>query len=162
MSLVNRAGLQPYKNALEKLPFVKSAEFHRAHDVRLDAELVVKTQTKKFRFAVETKPAFLGRDTTERVIALAPSVRQREGVPLLLVAPYIPRPTGERLIDAGVDFVDKYGNVHIRLGDEFKQSYLDAELRSERQKRGLRDLQPPRSCLCSAQTPTRLTCQFAS
>lgn len=116
---MNIAALQPYLDALEKLPFVKRAEFHRAKDARLDAELVVQTQTKKFRFAVETKPTFLGRDTTERVIALAPSVRQREGVPLILVAPYIPRPTGERLIDAGVDFVDKYGNVHIRLGSEF-------------------------------------------
>jgi hypothetical protein len=132
MILVNKAGLQPYRDALEKLPFVKSAEFHRAHDVRLDAELVVKTQTKKFRFAVETKPSFLGRDTTERVIALAPSVRQREGVPLLLVAPYIPRPTGERLIDAGVDFVDKYGNVHIRLGNEFQAVILGRGIRERK------------------------------
>jgi hypothetical protein len=35
-----------------------------------------------------------------------------------LVARYIPRPTGERLADAGVNFVDRLGNMHLALGKD--------------------------------------------
>jgi hypothetical protein len=36
----------------------------------------------------------------------------------LLLARYIPRPTGERLAAAGVNFVDRVGNMHLALGDD--------------------------------------------
>jgi hypothetical protein len=36
----------------------------------------------------------------------------------LLAARYVPRPTGERLVEAGVNFVDRAGNVHLRLGED--------------------------------------------
>lgn len=37
----------------------------------------------------------------------------------MLFTPYVPQPTGERLAEAGVNFVDEIGNVHLQLGDKY-------------------------------------------
>ncbi|MGH9160109.1 MAG: type IV toxin-antitoxin system AbiEi family antitoxin [Vicinamibacteraceae bacterium] len=80
------------------------------------ALLALKTAKRTFRFAVEAKRTFLDRALTNAVIAEHSTVLRQRRVPLLLIARYIPRPTGERLANAGVNFVDRPGNIHLALG----------------------------------------------
>jgi hypothetical protein len=83
----------PFLDQLSASPFVRAAE------------------------AVEQEPALGSRrfDAMVRAIAVAArdlSMRKRK---MLLFARYIPQPTAQRLMDAGVAVVDFAGNVHLQL-----------------------------------------------
>ena len=47
-----------------------------------------------------------------------------EKKPPLLVARYIPRPSAERLLEAGINFVDGAGNIHLKLGKSFERTIV--------------------------------------
>lgn len=44
--------------------------------------------------------------------------------PLLLLARYIARPSAERLIESGVNFLDRAGNVHLVLGRNYERTII--------------------------------------
>jgi hypothetical protein len=54
---------------------------------------------------------------------------------VLILARYIPRPTGERLAEAGINFVDAEGNMHLGLGKKY-QSLILGKVRKSRSSEG--------------------------
>ena len=44
--------------------------------------------------------------------------------PLLLFARYIPRPSADRLVQSGVNFLDQMGNIHLSLGENYVRTVL--------------------------------------
>jgi hypothetical protein len=113
--------LAPYLDHLRGLPFVRhvvlvTQPVHGA--ARPDACVRLKTRTRTFTFVLEAKRTFLDRALTNAVIAEHHARLRTHRPALLLVARYIPRPTGERLAAAGVNFVDRPGNIHLNLGED--------------------------------------------
>lgn len=114
--------LAPYLDHLRELPFVRHIEV--AQDPALEpfpghALIKLRTRRRVFRLALETKRTFLDQALTNAVIAKHRETLRRHRIPVLLAARYIPRPTGERLAEAGVNFVDRPGNIHVKLGDDY-------------------------------------------
>lgn len=111
LSLVS-ATLAPFLESLEKIPFVKAVD--RRDGAGAGLELRVETSSGEVDFCVEVKRSYLDTSATSAVIAEATEAK-RKGSAFLLLARYIPRPTAERLIEAGVNFVDVAGNGHLVL-----------------------------------------------
>jgi hypothetical protein len=100
---------------LRELPFAREVELAGpALQGDDEAALKLRTARRTFTFALLVKQTFLDRALTNAVIAEHAAHKTKR--PILLVARYIPRPTGERLADAGVNFVDRLGNMHLALG----------------------------------------------
>lgn len=113
--------LTAYLDRLRELPFVRDVAVTASppqKTVRPDAVVKVRTPRRTFGFALEIKRTFLDRALTNAIIAEHGALLRKLGLPLLLMARYIPRPTGERLAEAGVNFVDVPGNIHLRLGQD--------------------------------------------
>ena len=112
-----------YLGHLRELPFVRQIEVVEqavlAAPTPADALIKVHTPRRVFRLVLETKRTFLDEGLTNAVIAKHRETVRTHRVPLLLAARYIPRPTGERLAEAGVNFVDRPGNIHVKLGDDY-------------------------------------------
>jgi hypothetical protein len=85
----------------------------------IDALVTLDTPRRAFKLGLEIRQTFLDRTATSALIAEHLRVEREHHLPLLLAARYVPRPTGERLADAGVNFVDRVGNIHLRLGDDY-------------------------------------------
>jgi hypothetical protein len=115
--------VQPYLDQLRELPFVVDVAFLPA-SAGLDGTLTVSTPAGSFRFAVELKTSFLDKALTNAIAALSARLAQHQNQRLLLLARYVPRPTGERLIAAGVNFVDLAGNMHLALGENYTRTIL--------------------------------------
>src|SRR5690349_4224399 len=115
----DQAGLGPYLDRLGELPFVRDVsivDLPVTPDGDPSAMLKIVAPGRTFTFALTVKRTFLDRALTNAVIA-AQTARRGEDPPVLLIARYIPRATGERLAEAGVNFVDRAGNIHLRLGE---------------------------------------------
>lgn len=111
----------------------KSAE--RPPDV--DAVATIETAHRSFRLGVEVKRTFLSQSATNAVIADHLRLKREHRLALLLAARYVPRPTGERLAAAGVNFVDRVGNIHLDLGDAYQVLVLGRrDIRPEPASRG--------------------------
>ena len=119
-------GLAPYLDRLRELPFVRDvsiADLPQKGDRHPSAILKIAAPRRLFTFALEVKRTFLDRALTNALIATQVA-RRKQDLPLFLIARYVPRSTGERLAEAGVNFVDRAGNVHLRLGDHYQASVL--------------------------------------
>lgn len=115
--------VQPYLEQLRALPFVREVAFAPASP-GADGALTVSTPAGSFRFAVEVKTSFLDRALANAIAALSARLARDHDQRLLLLGPYIPRPTGERLIAAGVNFLDLAGNMHLGLGENYSRTVL--------------------------------------
>jgi hypothetical protein len=107
-----------YLEPLNALPFVQALDIEltpRAADRGVDAEVKVTTPRRTFKLAAVFKRSYLDQVSVNGLIAQQALVRD----PLLLVARYIPAPTGERLAPAGINFVDAVGNLHLNLGGQY-------------------------------------------
>jgi len=116
------APLAPFLDRLREVPFVRALELTTAPgrgQAPGEPVLRVRTARRTFPLALEIKRTFLDRTVTNAIIA-EHAAHRKHGRDLLLLARYIPRPTGERLADAGVNFVDYPGNVHLRLGKDYQ------------------------------------------
>jgi hypothetical protein len=104
----------------------------------VDAIATIETARRSFRLGVEVKRTFLSQSATGAVIADHLRLEREHRLPVLLAARYIPRPTGERLAAAGVNFVDRVGNIHLNLGDAYHALILGRrDIRPEPASRGL-------------------------
>ena len=110
-----------YLERLRAIPFVRDVQVAwepRSRERDVDGVVTLRTRRRAFRLAVEVKRTFLDRTSTNALIAEHLRLTRERGLPLLLAARYVPRPTGERLAEAGVSFVDRVGNVHLTLGED--------------------------------------------
>ena len=105
--------LEPYIEQLKSVPYVKRVRPETDHALA-DSVLRIRTAAGDFVLAVELKRSYLDRTVTNALLAMA---ARRRGSPVIVFARYISRPIGERLVAAGVNFVDRVGNLHLRLGD---------------------------------------------
>jgi len=114
--------LTTYLDRLRELPFVRGVKLTplKLGPYDPNAALILKTPRRGFKLGVEVKRTFLDRALTNALIAQHTALQRRHGLPLFLAARYIPRPTGERLAQAGVNFVDRAGNIHLKLGDAYQ------------------------------------------
>jgi len=132
---VNRErDLAGHLDRLRGLPFVRDVriEWETERGERdVDALVTLRTPHRTFKLGLEVKRTFLDRGATSGLIAEHLRLQREHRLPLLLAARYVPRPTGERLADAGVNFVDRAGNIHLRLGEDHNVLVL-----------GRRDAQP--------------------
>ncbi|MPY86914.1 MAG: hypothetical protein GEU99_03235 [Luteitalea sp.] len=113
--------LAPYLDRLREVPFVRDVALATPPaqgTLGPNTVLKLKTPRRTFPLAVDLKRTFLDRALTNAIIAEHGARLRNRGLPLLLLARYIPRPTGERLAEAGVNFVDQPGNIHLALGDD--------------------------------------------
>lgn len=112
--------LNRYLDRLRVLPFVKRLDVKLQSqvisDLGFDAEIKVHTPRRTFKFAAEFKGSYLDHTSVSGIIALQKYLSGRLNTPLLLVARYIPATTGDLLAQAGVNFVDRAGNVNLNLG----------------------------------------------
>lgn len=117
MPSAEQEAVEPYLDQLREVPFVRSARFlgtaSRADgDGLIDLDLADGTRTS---LQLELKASHLGADAGRY---LRPRFGQNPAA-WLLAAPHIGAPLGESLTQLGVNFVDRQGNCHLRIGDRF-------------------------------------------
>ncbi len=110
--------LKPFLAHLRALPFVDDAAPDergqaRREGKRIDGLLRIRTPKQRYRLFYELKRTNIGYTTADGVIAQA---KRHPEHPWILFAPYIPRPMGEYLAAAGLNFVDEVGNCRLELG----------------------------------------------
>jgi hypothetical protein len=105
--------LDIYIEQIKRVPYVKGVCVESRVPPE-DAVLRIRTTAGDFTLALEVKRSYLDRTITNSLLALA---ARPSRLPVIVFARYISRPSGERLATAGVNFVDRVGNVHLHLGD---------------------------------------------
>jgi hypothetical protein len=104
----------PFREQLLRLPYIKEASITSSNNKHLDGTLELRAHSRKFEFPIEIKRSFLTTSITNGLIS-----RVKNEKPLMLFARYISRQTGERLAEAGINFVDEAGNMNVALGNDF-------------------------------------------
>jgi len=138
---------------LRQLPFVRDAQLaagapqRHLHYGDFGPLVRLHTPAGDFEFVTEIKRSYLDLSITNALIAVAKRVKQEENKPFLLFARYVPRPTGERLIDAEVNFVDFAGNIHVNLEPHYHWTVLGR-------------LEPSRNLKTALPTPATLQVMF--
>jgi|SRR5688572_1261228 len=118
---------EQYLNKIRALEFVKDARltpFPRSSHGSADRGVRIRTPKGTYAFTVETKSSYLDRSTLNATISHANALSRTSHHPVLLLARYIPRPSGEKLVEAGVNFVDLAGNMHLSLDNNYVRTVL--------------------------------------
>ncbi|MGH9517424.1 MAG: type IV toxin-antitoxin system AbiEi family antitoxin [Terriglobales bacterium] len=119
--------VEPFLDQFRRLPFVKGLDFSiqsRNGDSGIDGVLKVRTQDGTYTFLVEQKRSYLDRGILNVVIDQSKRGAKNRHDPLLLLARFIPKPSAERLIEAGVNFLDQAGNMHLVLGRKYERTIV--------------------------------------
>jgi len=119
--------VDPFLEEIRRLPFVKGLDFSqqsRGVDPGTDGILKVRAPDGIYAFLVEQKRSYLDRGILNALIAQAKLSAKNRHEPLLLLARFIPKPSAERLIDAGVNFLDQVGNMHLVLGRNYERTII--------------------------------------
>lgn len=123
--------LEPYIERLKGLPFVRGLKVHRHPNPEVDGEIKIRPPEGTYVLMYELEHTYLGKPLTNATIAFAKALKQKHGLDTIVLAPYIPRPTGERLADAGLNFIDQHGNIYIDLGGRY-QALVLGKVRADR------------------------------
>jgi len=119
--------MAPFLEQLRTLHFVTDLDFSVkgcGGDSGIDGILKVRTPKGTYAFLVEQKRSYLDRGILNALVAQAKLRAENHGDPLLLLARYIPRPSAERLIESGVNFLDQAGNMHLVLGRNYERTII--------------------------------------
>ncbi len=119
--------LAPFLEQLRTLHFVSDLDFSaegRGNDPGIDGLLKVRTPKGTYAFLVEQKRSYLDRGILNALVAQAKLNAKEHREPFLLLARYIPRPSAERLIESGVNFLDQAGNMHLVLGPNYARTII--------------------------------------
>jgi hypothetical protein len=108
-----------FLDALKALPFVTRVAWSEATG-KIDGRLTLQAGEERFTLDVVQKRSYLDRASLHALIALASAGTHR----VILFARYVPRPAGEQLVAAGVNFLDQSGNVHLALGKRYARTVL--------------------------------------
>jgi hypothetical protein len=125
VNTVPQSGFGPYLEKLREIEFVKALRFAGSsgqNDMGIDGVLTIETPRGKFAFSVEHKNSYLDRTVLNAFIVQAKHYAGKR--PLLLFARYVPRPSADRLVQSGVNFLDQMGNIHLALGDNYVRTVL--------------------------------------
>lgn len=124
---MDKTQTKQYVNKIQMLEFVKDAKFGPAPDmgnIHPDGMLKIRAPKGSYAFIIETKGSYLDSSTLNAIISHATVSLKTNPHPLLLFARYVPRPSAERLIQAGINFVDLAGNMHLALDNDYVRTVL--------------------------------------
>jgi len=117
----------------------------RARDNRVpnevDAKLVVRTNTGQLVYLVEVKRALSTPRLEHLLLQLARYTRGTNAKPLVL-SDYVPPGVAERLVRAGVNFVDAAGNIYLQWPNKLHIQIQGAHPKKLPETRGERLSQP--------------------
>jgi len=123
---VPKPWLKPYFEKLRELDFVRKLDFKsvaQVNDIGVDGKLTIKTPKGSFAFSLARKNSYLDGALLNAFIIQSKHHAVKEQ-PLLVLARYIPRPSAERLVSAGVNFLDRTGNMHLGLGENYVRTVI--------------------------------------
>jgi hypothetical protein len=124
---IAQSQLSPYLEQLRTLDFVKAVEFSspaKRNAAEANGILEIDTPEGKFSLLVELKSSYLDRTHINALITLAKHYAEKYHYPMLLLARYLPAPSAEKLAEAGVNFLDRVGNMHLTLGKHFGRTII--------------------------------------
>lgn len=116
--------LKTYLNKISLLDFIRRHELSQPSRGDVNSSLALWTPKGKFTFLVEQKGSYLDQSSLNAFISQAKHLTRVHRRPLLLFARYVPEPSAERLISAGINFVDQVGNMHLALGDSYVRTVI--------------------------------------
>jgi hypothetical protein len=119
--------IDPFLEQIRGLPFIKSLDFsreNRAVDSPADGILKLRTPKGTYSFLVEQKRSYLDRGILNALVSQAQLNAKRRREPLLLLARFVPKPSAERLVQSGVNFLDQVGNMHLVLGRDYERTII--------------------------------------
>jgi len=118
--------LGPYLERLRSLDFVRGIELSRnarLADRLADSILRLRTPKGAFTFDIELKNSYIDRGLLNALISQAQH-RPQKGHAWLLLARYLPLPSAEKLVESGVNFLDRAGNMHLTLGSHYTRTII--------------------------------------
>lgn len=114
----------PFLEAIRGLRFVRKIWVKEEKARGTNEELTIHTKDSGFPFRLEAKLSYVDRALLQTLVASTKAQGGKNAPPLLLFARYIPQPSAEVLIEAGVNFVDLAGNIHLQLGDDYSWTFV--------------------------------------
>jgi hypothetical protein len=117
----------PAIQALQRIPFVREVRLRMPGKgaQHFGLEVSLRTSAKAFTLYAEDKRSFLTRGTVTEFQAWARQypllLKKRQ---ILLLGRHIPRPIGESLVEAGINFADDAGNVHLTLDNNYSWTVM--------------------------------------
>jgi hypothetical protein len=121
------ADLKPFIAHVKETGFINDVQLHakstKDQGMNVNGWLRLITPKGTRTVPYEIRNSFIDRASANAIMALANTFRRHKHQ-LLLLARYIPRPTGERLMAAEVNFVDLAGNIHLKLGTQYQKTIL--------------------------------------
>ena len=124
---------EPFLAALRELSFVARTVVAKPRPQETGdlAATISDRRGRQYRFRGEFRSSYLDRPSVHAVVANALQHQRDGGCPTLVFARYVPLPTAEQFLEAGVNFVDLAGNLHLVLGDRYERTIMG---RAESQK----------------------------
>jgi hypothetical protein len=117
--------VKPYLDKISELDFVRRNELTEARGKdAMDAYLNLWTPEGEFTFLIEQKGSYFDRSSLNAFVSQAKHLTETYHKPLLLFTRYVPGPSAERLISAGINFVDQVGNMHLALGEHYVRTVI--------------------------------------
>lgn len=104
--------LAAYLERLSELPFIEDVKIVDAYRGDADAKLEVATPTGRVRLLVDLKRSHLSAEAVRQIDDLDAA---RSG--WILFAPHVGAPLGAALEARGINFIDRSGNCHLRIGN---------------------------------------------
>lgn len=127
MDMMNTGQAEQYLSRIRTLEFVRNAKLAPVPNLgtlRPDGMLTIRTPKGSYVFMIETKSSYLDRSTLNAIITHANLSLKGPKHPVLLFARYVPAPSAEKLIQAGINFVDLAGNMHLTLDNDYVRTVL--------------------------------------
>ena len=117
---------EPFLAALRELSFVARTDLAepRPQETGDLAATISDRRGRHYRFRGEFRSSYLDRPSVHAVVANALQHQRDGGCPTLVFARYVPLPTAEQFLEAGVNFVDLAGNLHLVLGDRYERTIM--------------------------------------
>src|ERR1035438_5868604 len=117
---------EPFLAALRDLSFIARSDVAKPRPQETGdlAVSISDREGRHFRFRGELKTSYLDRPSVHNVAANAREYQRDAGCPTLVFARYVPLPTAEQFLEAGVNFVDLAGNLHLVLGDRYERTIM--------------------------------------
>ncbi len=127
MDMTNVEQTEQYLSRIRTLEFVRNAKLVPVPNLgpwHPDGMLTIRTPKGPYVFMIETKSSYLDRSTLNAIIMHANLTLKGPKHPVLLFARYVPVPSAEKLIQAGINFVDLAGNMHLSLNTDYVRTVL--------------------------------------
>src|SRR5689334_10403397 len=115
-----RERVSAFAHRLREIPFVRDVRYEASKDRVAGSDgllTIIDKKNRRFPFLLQIKLSYFDLASTNASIVSARLAQRAIHFQTLILARYIPQPTADRLIEAGINFVDLVGNMHLDLND---------------------------------------------